>query len=362
MSIFKFDEQDIIKNTIRTRPHSSFFIYDGTVQHNHVFPSSSLPTYSFITKAGTRESFKTISTSEFNNDFIFGDTLTGSSITFFSSSLERTKFDSLTRDKIKSLRTTYDYYKNISPDYAYSSSLGNKATQTVNLIEIPSIFYGTRIQKKTVELKFFVTGTLVGHLHDQNGDGNLIQIAPQGSVGSGSVAGVVLYREGFISLTGSWELTEEDFNFNNGGGNVGGQWIHFGGGIEADFGSGVIPSASFSLEFSGTQKTQNITMFCHASEGELNYSNNPTFIEFGQKDISSSYSNKYQYKQKEDMLVKNITQNGYLDPTGSFEKITYITKINLYDEDMNIIGVAKLAKPIKKKEERGYTFKIGLDI
>ena len=43
-------------------------------------------------------------------------------------------------------------------------------------------------------------------------------------------------------------------------------------------------------------------------------------------------------------------------------KTTYITKINIYDENRNLLGVAKLAKPVKKLEDRDLTFKLKLDL
>ena len=45
-----------------------------------------------------------------------------------------------------------------------------------------------------------------------------------------------------------------------------------------------------------------------------------------------------------------------------FKKQTYISKIGIYDENKNLIGVAKLATPVKKTEERDLTFKLKLDI
>ena len=40
---------------------------------------------------------------------------------------------------------------------------------------------------------------------------------------------------------------------------------------------------------------------------------------------------------------------------------SFISKIGIYDEKKNLIGVAKLATPVKKTEERDFTFKLKLD-
>ncbi len=52
----------------------------------------------------------------------------------------------------------------------------------------------------TVNLKWYLTGSLIGELKDEKQNGELIQVGPYGSTGSGSVAGVVLYNEGFILI------------------------------------------------------------------------------------------------------------------------------------------------------------------
>ena len=40
----------------------------------------------------------------------------------------------------------------------------------------------------------------------------------------------------------------------------------------------------------------------------------------------------------------------------------YVSKIAVYDENKNLIGVASLASPVLKKEDQDLTFKIKLDI
>jgi hypothetical protein len=67
------------------------------------------------------------------------------------------------------------------------------------------------------------------------------------------------------------------------------------------------------------------------------------------------------YKQGDQIKIKNIRKTPYLDPTGSFQKITYISKIAIYDEEKNVIAVAKLATPVKKTVEKDYTFKLKVD-
>ena len=62
------------------------------------------------------------------------------------------------------------------------------------------------------------------------------------------------------------------------------------------------------------------------------------------------------------MEIKNVVSSSYADPTGSFEKTTYISKVGLYDGNKNLIAIAKVATPVRKTVERDFTFKIKLDL
>jgi len=100
-------------------------------------------------------------------------------------------------------------------------------------------------------------------------------------------------------------------------------------------------------------------MFAHAPIGQLNHSSNPTFIDYGQS--TTPLTGTDHYIQNSSMTIKNTVSSAYADPTGSFRKTTYISKIGLYDDKKNLIGIAKLATPVKKTEERDFTFKLKLD-
>ena len=130
--------------------------------------------------------------------------------------------------------------------------------------------------------------------------------------------------------------------------------------LEHDTFSTVHQSASYSLDFAGTHKIPTVTMLANANRGELNYTNNPTYIEYGQVAYNPVTSSTFFGEQA--LNIKNIHSASYTDPTGSLKKTTYITKIGIYDENKKLIGVASVAKPVKKTEERDLTFKLKLDI
>jgi len=384
----KFNQSDVIYNTIETNPKVSLSIYDSKIYRQNQPQISgafveSVPNappgnislyelnvdrtksdtgliYPFVTKNGTLSSFKTISTSNFNSDFLYGDTLTGSYPLTASVSREYFSFGPTPpRPHIYALKNTLNYYKYLSKHYAYSSSLGDKATQELSLISVPSIFYGSSIKKGTIDLKFYISGTLIGRLQDENYNGELIQTGPVGSPGSGSVAGVALYEQGFLVLTGSWSLDSTLRNYLNDITNqVPPSWLFYGVGANDGNPSGIIPSSSYDMEFKGINYVPTVTMLAHADKGEMNHSNNPTFLASGTYAPSFSGSNTFLESERE---IKNTVRSMYAAPTASFEKTTYISKIGIYDENKNLIGIASVARPVKKKEDQQYTFKLKMD-
>lgn len=390
MALKKINPKEIFINQIEFNPKVNFYIYNGKQYLNNKNQvagafTDSIPNvpagfvnlyelnvdrlsgsnnfiYPFITKEGSLTSFKTISTTAFNSDFSYGDIITGSYP--LSSSISRDFYvQGETRKRINALQNTLNYYYYLSKHYQYSSSLGNKAIQLLNLISIPSIFYGDSIKKGSVDLSFFISGSLIGQLKDNKKNGELIQVGPSGSNGSGSVAGVVLYTEGFIVLTGSWGLeTGVARNYLNDISNqVTSSWLYYGTGIQGEeiFTNGNIPSSSFDMKFEGVNKTPIMTMMVHAPRGEFNHSSNPTFIEKSQRTNPLTGSNLF--IENKYTNPANVVSSSYNDPQEYLEKTTFITRINLYDEDKNLIGVAKISKPVKKTQDRDLTFKLKID-
>ena len=114
------------------------------------------------------------------------------------------------------------------------------------------------------------------------------------------------------------------------------------------------------MEMSGTSYNNTLTLFATAPKGQLNQSNNPSFTEYSTANFAETGSKVY--FENNQRLIKNVVTSAYADPTGSFQKTTYISKVGIYDDDRNLIGIAKLATPVKKTAERDFTFKIKLDI
>ena len=138
------------------------------------------------------------------------------------------------------------------------------------------------------------------------------------------------------------------------------KWVYFGAGANDTIGPADVVSSSFGISFKGTSYTQTLTMLTHAEKGELNHSNNPTYKTANQ--ITTALTSALSYIEPNSLGIKNIVSSSYADPTGSFQKTTYISSIGIYDDDKNLIGIAKVATPVKKTENREFTFKLKLDI
>ena len=379
MAFKKFDQSDIIHNRLKMHPKIQFDVNRGNVYYQNrnqlsgAFAPSvpNVPTgylnlyelnvdrspsetgliYPFVTKQGSLTSFGTVSTSDFNQDFNFGDIISGSYP--LSASITRQFYVSTSvssRRHIYALKNTLNFNKRLSESYAFSSSARDLATAEINAIYIPSIFYGSSIKKGSIELNYYYAGELAGTLIDSRQNGQLIQSSGVIPANDGRVAGVCLYDQGVILLTGSWDVTGTLPTAKT--------WLDFGTG--ANDGEVADNEEVFSFNFDGTTYTNTTTLLAHAEKGEFNYSSNPSFIDYSEKDWSTR-SSSFGYAEIE-KTIKNTVYSPYPDPTGSFEKITYISKIGIYDENKNLIGIANLATPVKKTEERNFTFKLKLDI
>ena len=393
--IFPFMTKDSSLTTFKTISTSDFFSTDyGTDIVSTTYPLSASITRELFA-ANHFATMRTTNETTINNERGTGDAmslqtgmLTAGGLPDFNTSdsdgsgltsLQRYNAlkGSIQKSHLNSLKNIINAKSIMSPHFRYSASFADGYSrdldeETVNLISIPSIFYGSKIEKGTLNLKYYLTGTLIGEIKDENHNGELIQVGPEGSTGSGSVAGIALYEEGFIILTGSWDLqttgpsADAQLNYNNTGARTS-RWTFFAVGANDGIvmdgeGADTRASASYSIEFSGSNTVPVMTMMAHAPKGQLNHSNNPTYLSHSSTDgYYSGASSSVSYVQADLPVVNNVSSS-FDNPTGSFAKQTYISKIGLYDKEKNLIGVTTVAKPVKKTEDREFTFKIKMDI
>ena len=375
----RFKRDDIVHNTMVTHPDCEFFVNNKKVYLNHETevagnfsnkvkhvtqgsvsltevninrPATSL-VKPFYVYDGLRESM-------FNGQASMpepGSTVDGSYP--MAASVSRIYYDkSATTSNIRymnALRNPIELSGELSVDNNYT----NIVSTDVNVIGVPSIFYGSTMKKGTVKLDFFVSGELTATLQDTGKNGKLIEtFGPN----LGSVAGVVLYDYGTLVLTGAASLHgSHTDNYGNAGSSP--SWLSFGSGmpeISASIGSNQNVSAapSYSISFKGTNKIPVMTLMTHAEVGEFNYSTNPTYVDHDTPRVTTTAQDIYvEHKQN----ARNIRKSKYTNFQEEYENITYISQIGIYDQDNNLIAIAKLANPVKKTELQDYMFKLRLD-
>ncbi len=254
------------------------------------------------------------------------------------------------RKALISLKNTMNYYKYLSDSYSYT---GSYVTGAVNMIQVPSIFFSDGIDKGSVSLKFYHTGTLIGEAIDKRKNGELISVV--GST-SGSTVGVVLYNEGFILLTSSAAISDDLDDFGAGSLEKP-TWLEFGNNPTS------ATASLYSVSFKGTQKIPSMTMFATVQAGEANNSLNPTWIQYSSSHWTSKVSTgKNGYVEPTDIAIKNTVQSQYCNYDDEFQKQTFISQIGIFDEHKNLLGIAKLANPVLKREIDNFTFKLNLDM
>lgn len=196
--------------------------------------------------------------------------------------------------------------------------------QRMLVISIPSAFYGRQISPESVRMECRAFSAATHGLHRvliDDGRGGLFL---SGSACSSSLTereeyrgvewnkvGNVFYGEGLIVIR---EQSLLDFGRTDGVSSHG-----------AD---------TFQLSFKGISRIPVKTIACRLDKGEFNCTTNPTFSRV----------------DSDDRKVRRFN-------SGSI----WITTIGIYDDERKLVGVAKLAQPIRKRPHDRITFKLRMD-
>ena len=401
MPYYKFRPNDLFVNTLETNPDVKFYIQSGsiyiddrayisgsysdnieTVPRNYIAlfdvntnrNTGSLTAhyegdqanciYPFVVKDSNRTSFKSVSKKDWNTQFNFsGNEITSSYNLSASISRYLISASAGNYKRLRALTNVTNHYRYLSPRYNYSTYYQNATT---NLISIPSIFYGSSIKKGTVNLKYYISGTLAAQASDSRYNGELIQVSGSPHLND-QIVGTILYNEGIILLTSSAEIDANTINYETA---TSSSWIRFGYGSndEAYTDASINHtqrmtklSASYAIEFQGVNHIQTMTLLAKAPYAQLNNSNNPTYLDISAGSLGTTNSGSYVFEENK-RILKNVVSSSYTDVVPPMAKETYISTIGLYDKDKNLIGYAKLATPVLKKEEREFIFKLKLDL
>jgi len=210
----------------------------------------------------------------------------------------------------ESVLELYDYYRFTNSNY--TASFTGSETTRFRVIVIPEIYYDRQI----------LTGSLTASDLDSSGDSRLLYDDGLGGIYSGSVSGTlvgnVFYNEGLVVLKGGG-LNDEAAG--------------------EDFGQASSTNFKWKVNFKGTHKLPVKVFNCRAPAGQLNATTNETFHV-----VPSGSADRYKFE-------KEIISKG----------VTYVTTIGLYNEDYELVGMAKLAQPIRKDEAQDILFRLRLD-
>jgi hypothetical protein len=129
----------------------------------------------------------------------------------------------------------------------------------------------------------------------------------------------------------------------------------------------VVHTGSFTLSFKNEHTIYENEVRCLVKESDYNLSYNPTLLVSGSQYIAPSGS-IYTLTGSIDSTVKNFATGSLLIPvSGSIDGATsgyfhpYATTLGLYDDDNQLLAVAKLGKPIMMSPDTDMTFVVKYD-
>ena len=403
--MYKFKENDIISNTVVAHPRYKFSFFNGTAYindqvDNGVYQTGSIYVNDLNVLDTSAHTLFTNLDKTYNKDTYTDPSkgpITGSAV--FSFSLKRdfirksgdgydpvytTGFGSPATSsmaKFISLKNSINFRRERSSVFNFDSyftetlsfggatgSITGKLLQDINILSVDNIFYGSMIKPGSVKLEFYKSGSLLAKCQDTRKNGELIE-QTNTTLGTGTVVGFALYEEGFIILTNTGSLGSLKEHYIQPTSSAGSsildnpRWTNYASYINVSGGvSSAISASSYVTEFQGTVPKPTITMFAHAPKNELNWSNNPTYLDSGSKSGYVSNTSSFYYEESKSTLVKNVASSTFSTYSASFSPTTYIRTVGVYDKDRNLIAVAKVANPVKKTVEQDYTFKLKLDL
>ena len=411
--MYRFEQNDILNNTVIARPKYRFSFYSGSLYINNDTEAGLYETGSIRYRDLnlTPESDLTITT-DLGTGYVKSKSENGSIINIDAKIVTGSMVVpfTITRDFVYETGGTYDsdytatntIFKFLSFKNAINNKKGSaklfdfdlyfnngglpaknkdettegtadskvSPKQSLNIITFPNTFYGDYVTPGTVTASFYRNGELIAKATDSSKDGRLIEQINT-SIGTGTVTGFILYEEGAIVFTNTESLNTSQEHYIQPLAASGtpvlddSKWIHFGSCLKIANSGNPITGSSYTLEFQGSHPKDVLTMFAHAPKNELNWSNNPTYLTQTGDNSKDSYlaiTGSQAYVENENILVKNIVSSSFSTYSASFEPTTYIRTVGVYDEDRNLIAVAKVANPVKKTAEQDYTFKLKLDL
>ena len=214
---------------------------------------------------------------------------------------------------------------------SYASTNERILEDDIAVFSIPQIYYGEGIKPGTVVLE----DEQLGRTYTDDGYSNLKY--------GNQIKGNIFYDRGLVV-------------------------------VAKDIVSGSVLS-QFTLNFRSTKTIYENEIFISVLENEFNFSQNPTAVNETDGVVNTYTVQRPGSIRPGDLVNKSFynagtkiinTEFNYyedyvsLDPTGSF-LAPYITTIGLYDNELNMVAVAKLPQPIKSTPDYPINFIIRFD-
>ncbi len=203
---------------------------------------------------------------------------------------------------------------------SYTSTNERNLNNEAAVISVPQIYYGEGIKVGSVRLE----DEQAEKIYTDDGYSNLID--------SGSnVAGNIFYDRGLVILT-------------------------------RDVVSGSVLS-QYTLDFRSTKTIYENEILLTVLESEFNVSQNPTAVDYDADGTFGKIKLHNIQSQVDSTVFSGFGEYDYsssLDTTGSY-LAPYITTIALYDDELNMVAVAKLPQPIKSMPDYPLNFIVRFD-
>jgi hypothetical protein len=212
------------------------------------------------------------------------------------------------------LNNSYNYLSNTLPANRYFPT---GSGEIIGVIAIPSNLFGEYIKPGTFTLSY-ESGSFT-----DDGEGNLLH--------SSSKVGDIIYEHGIITLTSDGIPGTQGYGF-----------VYYGstdyGGADAAFILDLINSQNITCSFDSTITIYESQYKCTIRENEFNFSQNPTLIS------GSTNSGK----------VYDYATGSYFNP--------YVTTVGLYNNNKELLAVAKLAQPLPLSAVTDMNILVNLDL
>lgn len=222
--------------------------------------------------------------------------------------------------------------QNISYTYTHPTynQQVNKFHKTGSIVSIPSVIYGESIERGSFILTDTSTDLEIKILDDTYGNlyasGAFTSASNSHPSSSDNYVGNIWYEHGVFVITDTGSFSASDAtNYTD------------------------VTSDTYSMTFNSVQNITTTTYRLNVKPTEYNQTNNPTIRE----KLSGSFGHPGETNIDQSPRAKGFT-------TGS-NFTTFATEIGLYNDNYELMAVAKISQPVKIRKDIDYFFNVKLD-